>query len=237
MAVGINLLVVIAAIMLLLFFVVMFLPLRYRLQGGYREGVFARAFIALQPLFSLQVSYRDSKTRARLRLLYVPIPLPVPGKREKGDKKEGGKKKPGKKAIKKATKKTKKTKSKNTHGKMFRVLINRETLEHVLSLVKDLLNILRPEKLEISGRIGFEEPHLGGWLLALLWSLKSFCPEVVIDVESLWDQEHYEAEAVVLGKIIMGVLLVRLFRFVISRKTIKIFKDLRKLKVAKSVAN
>ncbi len=237
MAVGINLLVVIAAIMLLLFFAVMFLPLRYRLQGGYREGYFVRAFIALQPLASLQVSCRDSKTRGRLRLLYVPIPLPVPGKREKGDKKEDGKKKPGKKAKTKKTKKTEKTKSKNTHGKMFRVLIKRETLEHVLSLVKDLLNILRPDRLEISGRIGFEEPHMGGWLLALLWSLESLYPEVVIDVESLWDQEYYEAEAVVVGKITMGMLLVRLFRFVISRKTIRLFKDLRKLKVAKSVAN
>jgi len=222
-------LLVIAAVLSLLLLAVLLLPLTYRLKAGYREEAFAGGGASQKPLYSILFDYQPHAARVRLKALFIPLSFQINPEEQKekklGKKKKEKKKREGKKSL-----------SKKGSSKVIKTFLKKSTLEHVLLLVRDLLGILRPKKLEVRGKIGLEEPHLLGWGLAFLWSLKSLSDNVFIDIESVWDQEHYDFEVNFEGKMVPGAVLLRLLKFLFSRKTLEIWRHWRKQKKAYKTA-
>ncbi|RQD78410.1 MAG: hypothetical protein D5R97_00425 [Candidatus Syntrophonatronum acetioxidans] len=226
MALLLNLLlfiIVFLVVLLVLFFLlVMVIPLSYRFRVCYQgEKVLGGSYLEQNPLYSFRVDYREGRSDTGVKIFFIPLPsITFSGKKVRIHK--------DKTEIEGEEKKEKKEKAFNS--RMVKVFMNKEVVEHLLLLLKDLLKIIKPDRFEISGKVGFEEPHLVGWLWAFLWSLKGLFPGGVIDLESLWDEEYYDVRVMIAGKITPGVVFLRLLRFLLSKRTMKVARELRKLK-------
>lgn len=232
MAFLLNLLlfIVVFLVVLLVLFIllIMVIPLSYRFRVSYQgEGVLGGAYLEQNSLYSLRMDYREGRSDTGVKILFIPVPfITFSSKKEKNqkDKKELG----GEEKIEKE--------GKTFNSGMLKVFMNMEVAEHLFFLLKDLLKIIKPDRFEISGELGFEEPHEGGWLWAFLWSLKGLFPGGVIDLETLWDEEYYDVRVMIAGKIIPGVVFLRLLRFLLSKRTVKVAGELRKLKKLEKAA-
>ncbi|UNC92912.1 hypothetical protein [Candidatus Contubernalis alkaliaceticus] len=216
------LLLALAVVLAFLLLTVLLLPLTYRVKAGYGKEFFAQGGVSQMPLYSFLFSYCPQEARVHLKFLFIPFSFQV----NPGEQKE---KKPRKKKENKKQKE-KESSSQKDSSKFIKVFMKRSTLEHMLSLLWDLLGILKPEKLEIRGEIGLEEPHLLGWLLAFLWSFKSLCNIFRIELQPLWDREHYDLEVNLEGKMVPGAVLFRLLKFLFSKRTLEIWRQWRKQK-------
>ncbi len=97
--------------------------------------------------------------------------------------------------------------------------LDREFMGNAMVLLRDILNMIKPKKVMLKGRLGFPEPHLNGWFAALLYTLKECCGEIVSDIEPVWEEEHYEFFCYIEGRLAICLLLFRALRFLLMRRT------------------
>ncbi len=91
-------------------------------------------------------------------------------------------------------------------------------MRELWSLVKDLIAIANPERLEISGRFGFENPAHTGYLLMLTLPLAQGSKKIQFDAEPVWDQEIFEFKVDGQGSMKIYSLLFRLLKFARNKK-------------------
>lgn len=195
-------------LLLLLLGILLFSPLKYRLEFSLKGDPVARFSVALLPLFSLVFSLRDYRFKIVARAFGIKMKLSGD---KTGSEKSLKKKGPGKKGLPFTIK-----------------LATRENLLHFFGLFRDVYRIFRPRELRISGTLGFSEPHHTAWLFAAL----SFLPERLqesIHLEPEWD-EHLEIEGVVAGSILLFLVLLRAVQFLLSSKTRQIWRHLKEEK-------
>jgi hypothetical protein len=196
---GITLLVLISLCLLILI-----IPIRYKLDGWFLDSLRLNFNLRFSPLFIVKGNLTNTSTQAlhmQVILLGIPITMHPEKWKKKEQKKESDKKK----------KRKKKSKS------PFLNIIDRDLRVRGMALVGDLLRILKPDKFEVNGVIGFDEPHLTGWLAALCYSLKSCCKNTLINIEPFWDEEHYDFNFLLEGKIIIGQIILKIAGFAIGR--------------------
>ena len=114
--------------------------------------------------------------------------------------------------------------------------LDRDFLGSIKMLIGDLLRMLRPKKLEIRGKFGFSDPHYNGWLAALIYMLEESCEVSNLQIDPVWEEEHYEFSFIIEGSITIGLMLFRVARFILARKTRVFIKMLRKERKASSIA-
>lgn len=86
------------------------------------------------------------------------------------------------------------------------------------AFVKDMIRIVNPEHVEISGRFGFENPDHTGYLLLLTVPLMNRSRRVQFDVEPVWDQEIFEFHADCFGRMNVYAFLFRGLKFARNKK-------------------
>ncbi len=185
----------------LLFLIV---PIRYKLDGGYLEYLWLNFNLRCSPLIIVRGNLKSSSDQA-LHLQFVLLGIPITLNPEKWKKRE---------------KKKEKDKNKQSEKKSgFRLLniLDRDLRVRGFALASDLLGILKPDKLEIKGNIGFDEPHHTGWLAALSHSLKYSCKNTSVDIEPIWEEEHYDLNVLLEGRIMTGLIMLKIAGFVIGR--------------------
>jgi hypothetical protein len=192
--------ILLALIGLCLLFLI--IPIRYKLDGGYLEHLWLNFNLRCSPLLVVRGNLKSSPDQA-LHLQFVLMGIPITLNPEKWEKTDKEKKK----------KKHHKKKSRSH----FLSIIDRDLRIRGMALVGDLLSILKPDKLEITGKIGFDEPHLTGWLAALCHSLKYCCKSTLINIEPSWEEEHYDLNILLEGRIMTGLIMLKVAGFAIGR--------------------
>ncbi len=197
----------------------MLIPLRYRFDGGYEDSFYTHFSLSFAPLIGIRGDW-DSKQEKPLQLKLVIAGLSIFFNPEKWDKKE---------------KKKEKTPGKNVSFFAFMRCLERDLIGSVRMLLGDLLGMLKPKKLEIKGKLGFAEPHLNGWLVAIICMLEQW-NEIKLNIEPVWEEEHYEVAVKVEGRLVLCAMIFRMARFILTRRTLKFFNQLRKEKKASFAA-
>ncbi len=196
---GITLLVIIGLCLL-----VLIIPIRYKLDGGYADLFWLNASLRCSPLVIVRGNIKSApqaEQHVQLVLLGIPITMHPEKWKSKEDKPE--------------KEKNKQSKKKSGSG-LFKIL-DRDLRVRGVGLVGDLLRILKPDRLELNGKIGFDEPHLTGWLAAVCHSLQYCCKNTLINIEPFWEEEHYDLNFLLDGKIIIGLIILKIAGFASGR--------------------
>jgi hypothetical protein len=196
---GITLLALIG--LCLLFLIV---PIRYKLDGGYAGLLWLNLELRCSPLIIVRGTIKSSpQAKQSVQLIILGIPITMHPEKWKSKKEKPEKEKKAQR------------KSKNRFGLL--KIIDRDLRVRGMALAGDLLRILKPDKLEVNGKIGFDEPHLTGWLAAICLSLQFCCTNTMINVEPFWEEEHYDLSFLLEGRLMIGLILLKIGGFAISR--------------------
>lgn len=211
MAILLNMLLIFFISLFLLVIALIILPVKYFFNGGYKDGFYSTASIGISPLGKIIIIY-ENKFMTKVKLLGFTFKLDSGRKTGKQKKAPRGK-----------------DDRKNKLGiKGYKEILQKDNLSHIFSLIQDLFMIMRPKLLLIKARIGFEEPHQTAWMQAFISSISELDINAHINVETVWDEECYEGEIRIEGNFILFIILVRLLRFIVSKKALKIWSAIRK---------
>ncbi|MEA1962071.1 MAG: hypothetical protein U9N81_12530 [Bacillota bacterium] len=202
-------LVFVGAILLLLLLLAV-LPVRYEVKMDYQPGAFcAEGSTGLWRVFGAVFKVEPGENKFCFSIAGIPLS----SKKGKDDKERGEPKK--------------KKSSKFSLSKGLGALTDRLFRDQVFCLGKDIIAIIKPQTLLVDGRIGFSEPHYTAWLMASTEAFRGFCPNEVIQLEPVWDEEYIEMHVRVAGSFILVVILIRVIRFFLNRSVRTRIKLLR----------
>ncbi|MDO9533845.1 MAG: hypothetical protein Q7J85_00605 [Bacillota bacterium] len=208
-----------------LFLSLLLIPIQYKFHGGYDTFFWVSYCVYLVPFLGIRGNW-DSMPENPLQIQIVAAGLSFRLQPEKWGK---------------GNKEKKKKEKEKKHGKNLSppaVLrsLDREFLRSIQALLGDLLRMLRPKKLEVNGKFGFPEPHYTGWLAAFTYMLEECCEVSKLQIEPIWEEEHYEFSFEIEGRVTVFLMLFRVARFILARKTREFLKMLKKEKKASSAA-
>ncbi len=115
-------------------------------------------------------------------------------------------------------------------GEIVKLIFDKALRRHLLTLLKELLWVIRPREFSLQGTYGFDEPHLTGWMAALENSLRHLCTRVSIELQPDWQETGFDLQASTGGHFTGFALLACLLRFLLSRNTLRLLKMMRKRK-------
>lgn len=213
---------ILVSIVVALLLLLLSVPVRYRVQGKY-ESTFTTRFTArCSPLLAIRGSWDGASTEPMLAQIVVAgLSFSLdPEKQSKSESKKKGKKQ------------SKKKKGKDLPLLAVLRCLTREFIGTGKTLLGDLLKILRPTKVEIEGRCGFDEPHLTGWLAVITSMVKECYGWISLDIEPVWQEEHYEFSMIIEGRVALCIILYRLARFGLARPTRQFLKMMKKEKTS-----
>lgn len=211
---GITLALVIALCLFILF-----APIRYQSDGGYDKTFQTTYHVSYSPLLAFRGNW-DSAPGAEIKTQIVVFGIPFSISPEK------------------AKKKKKKEEKKGGDVPFFKVMgsLDRALIKNGIVFLGDILSLLKPAKFALNARIGFDEPHLTGWLAAFIYTLKYCGPAgIKLDIEPVWDEEHYEFNYSIEGRLLIAALAFRTVRFLLAGRTREFLKTMRKERKAYAV--
>lgn len=207
------LLFILTIILLLIIF-----PISYSFSGGYHNHLFGSGNIILLKFCKISVLANTKGLVSKLTLFGFSINIDP----ETTDRKFKAQDFEAKKPLKK-----KQLNQHRNHLGFVNKLLQKDIILHIFSLIKDLLFILKPQVLKLTGKIGFSEPHYTAWLEALLSTLVSTKANYHLDLETVWEEEYYQINLLVQGQLIILKILVRILKFIISKNTWQIWRIYR----------
>jgi hypothetical protein len=211
------LLLILLALLLVIVLFILLIPFRYRAQAGYDQKPWFDFWVRCSPAFIFKGTWDERHGKPfKFKFILFGIPISInhkkAGEKDQAEKEE---KEPGKK-----------------RSKTLSSIFDQDLRRSGLALAADFLNILKPDLLYLKGKIGFDEPHLTGWLVALTNSFKYSCRKTFIALEPVWEDEFYEFEVLIEGRLKVGLILVKVGWFFFKLHTRHFFKGSLKNKVA-----
>lgn len=192
----------------------LFVPVRYKLSGSCKRIISFNFKASFSPLLLFKGEWQssiDGPLRARLVIAGINVRLD-PNKQDKEKKAK------------------KKEKQKELPPRFYIQNLDKAFLSSCIKLVKDILMILKPSTLTIKAQIGFDEPHLTGYLAAVKGLASEWAGRSWIEIKPVWDGEYYEGYLYLEGRIILFAILIKIVRFMITKRTRQF---LRAMKVEK----
>lgn len=196
---------IIVLIFLALFLFVILVPIRYSFSGQYNNLLMINYNVSFSPLLGLR-GYWKSAAENAMQMIVAGFTFNI-----NPDKKKAEKEKPEKK----------KKDSLNLPLSFYLGNYDKVIIKNGLEAIGDILNVLRPGKIELHGKLGFDEPHLNGYLTAFNSIIKDCSGWSWFDLEPVWSGEHYDVNFLVEGRLIIFTILFRAARFILARRTIK----------------
>lgn len=212
-----TLIKVIILIVGLIILFILVIPVNYRLFGGYKDYLWFSFKVNSFIVLGIKGNWNSEKDKPfQTYVIFIGISFPLTFQRKKEDNKK----------IKEARE------NKEKKYNLSRVIysFDSELMGNTIKLLKDIIYILKPDKYMLKGQIGFSEPHQNGYLTALLYMIKESIPGIEIDIEPCWKEEHYDLNLTINGKIVLSILLFKLARFLLTKRTRQFLKDLKKAK-------
>ncbi len=120
-------------------------------------------------------------------------------------------------------KKEKPEKKKKKKSKRFKIqsFLSPHSIRLLLATIQKSMKHILPGRIEGYGRLGFEDPYYTGLVSAFLESLKHVHLHSV-DIEYCFDEEVYEGELYIEGRLFLVYLAYLVVRFFINRITHKL---------------
>lgn len=219
MSIILNMLLYLLVILLTVFLLFIIFPIKYCLYGQYNNGLSGYGSITLLKFCKISVLTNSSGTNAKISLLGFSFNIDL-----KTDETSNFN---AKNSHSKKQKNNFKQKHQNlNYSVFFKKLLQKDIILHILSLLKDLFNILKPKVLRLTGKIGFSEPHHTAWLEALLSSLSPLNYNN-LNIQTVWDDEYYQINLMIKGHLSFLRILTRLLKFVFSKSTWKVWRIYR----------
>ena len=103
-----------------------------------------------------------------------------------------------------------------------------EFIKEVISTAIDIINIVRPKFMRISGKIGFDEPHYTAWVLAVTSSLSPLIKSLTVDVSLVWEEEYLEFDAELAGRFVVFAILWKAIQLMLAKPTRKFWRKTKK---------
>lgn len=203
-------------ILLALFLFVLFTPVRYSFSGQYNKFIAVNYKVNFSPLLRFRGNWESAAGNPnQMQVVFAGFTFNIDP-----DKIGAEKEKPEKK----------KKDSPKLPLAYYLGSYDRAVIKNGLETVKDILNILLPGKIELNGRVGFDEPHLTGWLASVNSIVRECTNWSWFNVEPVWNDEHYEMNFLVEGRLVIFTILLRAARFILARRTIKLLWRMKKEK-------
>ena len=135
------------------------------------------------------------------------------------------------KAIKKSTKTIKKENLKSKKSN-FNIMdyVQGEFKYDLFHYFKDIVNIIKPKRIKISGVYGFDDPSLTGMACGIIPIVSSFIPTSDINVQPVFDDEIIDIHCVIYGRISLIIAIIKTLKFIHKKDNRrKIFKKQKKI--------
>lgn len=107
-------------------------------------------------------------------------------------------------------------------------IITKNNIIHIIIFVKDIINLIRPDSLNIKTIIGCQDPYHNGILIAYYYSFKNAYPKLPINLSINWKQKYFHSEGIISGYILPIQILLRLLTFIFSIRTLKVLWEVIK---------
>ncbi|MBS3969045.1 MAG: hypothetical protein KGZ94_02885 [Clostridia bacterium] len=221
MSIILSIIVYLLLFIIAVFLAVIIVPIRYSFYGGYNNSPYCFGSMTILEFCKISISYNTKGLLAKLNVFGFSIN--IDSEITKGKKAKPKNRKDKEKSQREVRKREKSSKGKGGTS-LFKNLFQRDIIFHVLYLLRDLVGILKPRVLMIKGRIGFYEPHHTAWLQAIVSTLSGLNIFTKLDIDTIWDDEHFEGELIIKGHLAIIVVLFRLLKFLISKNTLKIIR-------------
>jgi len=211
MSIILSILMYLLLFMLVVFLAAIIIPTRYSLYGGYKNNLYCFASMHIFYFCKISISYDAQDSFAKVKALGFTIKIDIADLFKE-------------KVAKPKINEEKKSTNNGASTEIFTSLFQKDIILHALSFLKDLVHILKPKVLMIKGKIGFYEPHHTAWLQAMVSTISELNILKNLHIDPVWDDEHFEGELTVKGQLAPIVIIFRLFKFLISKNTLKVIK-------------
>jgi hypothetical protein len=205
----------------------MIIPIKYSFKGGYNNSLYCFANVSILYFCKISALYNIQDPFVKLKILGFTININPDTFIEKNKKKS--------QQEHKEINKEKPADSGSMDIHILKKLFQKDIIFHVLGFLKDLIGILKPKTLMLKGKIGFYEPHHTAWLQAIVSTVSALNIFTNLNIDTVWDDEHFEGELIVEGKLAVIVLLFRMLKFIISRNTLKVIQIIIKARKKKKI--
>lgn len=194
-----HIIIVILCVLIILLLGLLIIPFDYSFNGYISENIYGKGIVKW--LFGLtQVTFsKDQKksgviTTLRLAGFNFKINKVKPYKKKSKSKKESNKRKPQ---------------------------ITKKLISICYEYFKDIINIIKPGYIDISGVYGFDDPSVTGIVCGVISVINSAIPNSFINVEPLFEEELYDIRVKITGRIVLGVILIRTIKFIMNKEVRK----------------
>lgn len=211
---------IIFLVCLVILFVLLFSPFIYGVKSSCQQTYSWQVWFRYGFLASIQRAGAEGSSQNKARFLGIPVKLASAGKRNKKEKK-----------------KQDSGESNRANLKVILSFLQNKLPREIWKLIRDLFNRIKPDQLTVQARIGFYEPDYTAYLIVLSGCLQQINSHYDIELEPVWDDEHFEYQLQVYGRIIPFYLLMSMARFLFNRAMISFIVDVVKNRRKKSARN
>lgn len=211
-----SLLVVIVALALLL--VIIFTPIKYKLNFEYHDQLSLRAAIRYGFFGNASIDMRNGTSEVKVRILGIPLSLPTgkaPNKNKKHKPNSGSSMSLG----------------------LLQSFFHNKTYRPIWHLMGRMFNRVKPDYVIVAGKYGFYEPHYTAWLNIMLSLAPMKPPRYVLQLEPVWDDELLDIEGIMKGSITIASIALNLLIFLFNPSTFRLLRDIRQVKKHKKKHN
>ncbi len=94
-------------------------------------------------------------------------------------------------------------------------------------LTTELWGIIRPHKILIQARVGFDEPHYTGWMMGMAGILQRQSNSYRINIEGAWDEPCMQGELSLSGRVIPAMVIGLLIKYILRPKIRSYLRQMR----------
>lgn len=201
------------AVFLILLLLILFTPIKYKLNFAYHEQLSFQAAISYGLACSASMDKQDGKLKTRLRIIGMTISVPTGKKTKQNTKHESKSGSSGSLTL-------------------LRSFFNNKTYRPVWRLISRIFKRVKPDYIIAEGRYGFYEPHYTAWLNVLLAMVPMRPPRYTLQLEPVWDDELLDVEGFVEGSVSIAGIILSLLILLVNPSTFRFLREIRKVNKA-----
>lgn len=217
-----HIIIIFICIFFILLLGLLVIPFDYNFNGYVNESIYGKGIVKWLfglTKFTIYKEKEESHIKVKFNLCGLSIPV---SKAKKNNITNEDKKKNSKKSSKKSSNR--------------RTKITKKLISICYKYFKDMMNIVKPKYINVSGTYGFDDPSITGIVCGVISIINAAVPNSVINVEPEFEDEIYDIEIKVDGRTIGCIILFKTLRFIMNKEVRKnIFskkeKNVKPLKV------
>lgn len=132
------------------------------------------------------------------------------------------------KTDKKKTDNKKKNVTHRNNSRKIKEALDKDFIHNTIEYIKKITEILKPKNINVSLAYGFEDPFATGIASGFIYSVKSLFPNENIMVYPCFEEETFQLNADLEGKICLGSLFIRTISYILNKNVRGKLKSFKK---------